>query len=317
MRAAIAAAEVGDEQRGEDPTVNALLQRVCALTGKPAALFLPGGTMANTIAIAVHTRSGDAVLAHRSAHLLRSETAGPVVLARVQMEPLDQLTADAVERHLAKGSLYEPPTTLLCVEQTHNFAGGTIMPLEQLRELAAVGLPIHMDGARLLNAVVATGTPAHAYCAHVSSVWLCFTKGLGAPIGAVLAGDADFIERARRVKHMVGGALRQAGIAAAACLHALDHHVDRLAEDHANAQRLAHGLNALGIETNEPQTNMVYFDPPHPGFVAALERRGVRIGPVGDRLRAVTHLDVSAADIETALSSAAECAHGERHEYRQ
>jgi threonine aldolase len=322
MRAAIAAAEVGDEQRGEDPTVNALPARVCALTGKDAALFLPGGTMANIVAVAAHTRSGDAVLAHRDAHILRSESAGPVVFARVQTEALDELTPETVERHAASGSLYEPRTTLLCVEQTHNFAGGAVLALDTLRALAEVGLPIHMDGARLLNAVVASGVPAHAYCAHVDSVWLCFTKGLGAPIGAVLAGDEAFIARARRIKHMVGGALRQAGIAAAGCLYALDHHVERLADDHANARRLAAGLTALGIETPEPETNMVYFKAPWEGFAAALERRGVRIGPVGDRLRAVTHLDVSAADIDTALaaiadSRAPEGAHGERHEYGQ
>jgi threonine aldolase len=258
--------------------------------------------MANIIAVAAHTRSGDSVLAHRDAHLLRSESAGPVVFARVQMEALDELTPEAVERHAAKGSLYEPRASLLCVEQTHNFAGGTVLPLDTLRALGGAGLPIHMDGARLLNAVVASGVPAHEYCAQVDSVWLCFTKGLGAPIGAVLAGDEAFIARARAIKHMVGGARRQAGIAAAACSYALDHHVERLATDHANARRLARGLRELGIDARDPETNMVYFKAPWEGFAAALERRGVRIGPVGDRLRAVTHLDVSATDIDTALA---------------
>jgi threonine aldolase len=322
MRAAIAAAEVGDEQRGEDPTVNRLLGHVCALTGKEAALFLPGGTMCNIIAVAVHTRTGESVLAHRDAHLLRSESAGPAVFARVQMEAVDELTPEAVERLAAKGSLYEPRASLLCVEQTHNFAGGTVLALDELRALAEVGLPIHMDGARLLNAVVASGVSAAEFCAHVDSVWICFTKGLGAPIGAVLAGDAAFIERARALKHMLGGALRQAGIAAAGCLYALEHHVERLAEDHANARRLARGLRQLGIDTPEPETNMVYFKAPWEGFAAALERRGVRIGPVGDRLRAVTHLDVTAADIDAALAAIAalrpaEGAHGQRHEYGQ
>ena len=332
MRAAIASAEVGDEQRGEDPTVNALLRRVCGLTGKEAALFLPGGTMANNIAVAVHTRSGEAVLAHRDAHLVRSESAGPVVLARVLIDALDgpdgHFTAQDVMRRASRGTLYEPRTALLCVEQTHNFAGGTIWPLHELRAVTDAarnaGLAIHMDGARLLNAVVAGGTPASDYCALVDSVWLCFTKGLGAPIGAVLAGDADFIERARALKHMVGGALRQAGIAAAACLYALDHHVERLADDHANARRLAQGLVELGLDvhTPDPQTNMVFFRADHGDFLGALERRGVRIGPVGDRLRAVTHLDVDATDIEGAvaaiedvLSSPPEGAHGQRYEY--
>ncbi|MDA0159446.1 aminotransferase class I/II-fold pyridoxal phosphate-dependent enzyme [Solirubrobacter ginsenosidimutans] len=332
MRAAIAAAEVGDEQRGEDPTVNALLRRVCELTGKEAALFLPGGTMANNIAVAVHARSGEAVLAHHDAHLIRSESAGPVVLARVLIDALDgadgHFTPEDVTRRAARGTLYEPRTALLCVEQTHNFAGGTIWPLHELQAVTDAardaGLAIHMDGARLLNAVVAAGTPASDYCALVDSVWLCFTKGLGAPIGAVLAGDADFIERARALKHMVGGALRQAGIAAAACVYALDHHVERLAEDHAHARRLADGLLELGLDvhTPDPQTNMVFFSADHGDFLGALERRGVRIGPVGDRLRAVTHLDVDTSDIDHAiavvgdvLSSAPEGAHGQRYEY--
>jgi threonine aldolase len=316
MRAAIAAAEVGDEQRGEDPTVNALLRRMCDLTGKEAALFLPGGTMANTIAVAVHARSGEAVLAHRDAHLIRSESAGPVVLARVLIDALDgedgHFAPEDATRRAARGTLYEPRTARLGVEQTHNFAGGTVWPLDELRAVTDAardaGLAIHMDGARLLNAVVATGTAAHQHCALVDSVWLCFTKGLGAPIGAVLAGDADFIERARALKHMVGGALRQAGIAAAACLYALDHHVERLADDHANARRLAKGLVELGLDvhTPDPQTNLVFFSAGHGDFLGALERRGVRIGPVGRRLRAVTHLDVDADDIDRALAAIAD-----------
>jgi threonine aldolase len=317
MRAVIAEAEVGDEQRGEDPTVNALLARVCALTGKEAALFLPGGTMANNIAVAVHTRTGEAVLAHRDAHLIRSESAGPVVLARVMMDALDgpdgRFSAEQVERFAARGTLYEPRSSLLCVEQTHNFAGGTIWPLEELRAVADAahnaGMAVHMDGARLLNAVVASGVPAHQYCAPVDSVWLCFTKGLGAPIGAVLAGDAAFIERARAIKHMVGGALRQAGIAAAGCLYALDHHVERLADDHANAHRLARGLvglDSVHVHTPDPQTNMVFFDVEHGDFLGELHKRGVHIGPVGDRLRAVTHLHIDASAIDNALTEIAD-----------
>ena len=319
MRAAIAAAEVGDEQRGEDPTVNRLLERVASVTGKQAAVFFPGGTMANNVAIAAHTRSGDAVLAHRDAHIIRSESAGAVVLARVMMGALDgpdgHFSPEAVRALAARGTLYEPRSSLLCVEQTHNFAGGTIWPLDGLAAVAAVahdaGMAVHMDGARLLNAVVASATSARDYCAHVDSVWICFTKGLGAPIGAVLAGDEAFSARARQLKHVAGGALRQAGIAAAACLYALDHHVDRLAADHDNARRLAGGLAEIdGIElsTPHPETNMVFFSVRRPGwahdrFLAALESAGVRLGPVGERLRAVTHLDVSAQDIDRAVSA--------------
>jgi threonine aldolase len=319
MREAIAAAEVGDEQRGEDPTVNRLLERVASLTGKPAALFLPGGTMANNVAIAAHTRSGDSVLAHRDAHLIRSESAGAVVLARVMMDGLDgpdgHFSPEAVRALAARGTLYEPRAKLLCVEQTHNFAGGTVWSLDDLAAVAAVahdvGMAVHMDGARLLNAVVASGTSARDFCAHVDSVWICFTKGLGAPIGAVLAGDEAFIARARQLKHVAGGALRQAGIAAAACLYALDHHVDRLAADHDNARRLAAGLaeiDGLELSTPRPETNMVFFSVRRPGwhhdrFIAALGSAGVRLGPVGQRLRAVTHLDVTATDIDRALST--------------
>jgi threonine aldolase len=315
MRAAIAGAEVGDEQRGEDPTVNRLLERVAALTGKPDALFLPGGTMANTVAIAAHTRSAEAVLAHRTAHLVRSESAASVVFARVMIDAIDgpggRFTADDVRRRAAAGSRYEPRSSLVCVEQTHNFAGGTVWPLEELAAVAGaaheLGMAVHMDGARLLNAVVATGVSAAAFCAPVDSVWICFTKGLGAPVGAVLAGERDFIARARRLKHVAGGALRQAGIAAAGCLHALDHHVARLADDHANARRLAAGLarlEAVELLTPEPQTNMVYFAVPavdHDRFCAELADRGALVGPVGRQLRAVTHLDVDAAAIDDAL----------------
>lgn len=319
MRRAIAAALVGDEQRGEDPTVNRLLERVCALLGKDAALFLPGGTMCNHIAIAAHTRPGDAVLAHRSSHVLRSESAGAVVLARVQTEALDgeegRFTAAQVENAVTAGSVYEPPTRLLCVEQTHNFAGGAVWPLEELAEVCAAahthGLAVHMDGARLLNAVVASSVPARDFAAHADSVWICFTKGLGAPIGAVLAGTQDFIDQARRLKHICGGALRQAGIAAAGCLYALDHHVQRLADDHALARHLADGLNQLPgvcVLTPRPETNMVFFELDaegwtHAAFLDRLAARQVLAGPVGNQLRAVTHLDVTASDIDHALQA--------------
>ncbi|MGH8794659.1 MAG: threonine aldolase family protein, partial [Stackebrandtia sp.] len=206
-----------------------------------------------------------------------------------------------------------PATRLLCVEQTHNFAGGAVWPLRELAEVCAAahdrGLAVHMDGARLLNAVVASGVSAERFCAHVDSVWICFTKGLGAPVGAVLAGDEEFIARARRFKHGYGGALRQAGVAAAGCLYALDRHVPRLAEDHAHARRLADGLRQLdGVRllTPRPDTNMVFFTLKaegwtHAAFCDRLAARGVRIGVVGSALRAVTHLDVSVEDVDHAL----------------
>lgn len=321
MRQAIANAEVGDEQRGEDPTVNRLQERVAELLGKEAALWFPGGTMCNFVATKVHTNPADGVIADWMAHIIRAESAGMALSSGVLIEPIMTqsgiFTAEEMRQALHRlktvSSPYGPPPKLVCVEQTHNFAGGTVWSLDQLKSVSsaarAEGLAIHMDGARLLNACVATGVSPAAYAAQVDSVWIDFTKGLGAPIGAVLAGSRDFIAEARRYKHVFAGAMRQAGIAAAGCLHALDHHVDRLAEDHANARRLADGLKGLpGIHvmTPAPETNMVYFDPSgiglsHEVFLSQLQSRGVRMGLVRGAIRAVTHLDVSQADIDAAI----------------
>jgi len=223
--------------------------------------------------------------------------------------------------------VYTPPATLLCVEQTHNLGGGTVWTLDELTAVAQtarqLGLAVHMDGARLMNAVIATGTPAAAFAAQTDTLWLDFTKGLGAPIGAVLAGSAEFIERARRYKHVFGGAMRQAGIAAAACLYALDHHVERLAEDHANMQRLAAGLRAIdGLSVDDRvDTNILFFEVTHPAWdaaalSAALARRGVQFVQLGHRLRAVTHLDVDAEQIDTAVALTAELLAGPPPETR-
>ena len=335
MRAAIAAAKVGDEQRREDPTINLLLERVAALLGKEAALFLPTGTMCNLVAVKTHTSAGDLLLAERDAHVLRAEAGGAGLASGAMTEPLFgdsgaearipgtftavELAA-ALDRVGAMPAPYAPPARLLCVEQTHNFGGGSIWPMERLAAVCALarerGLAVHMDGARLLNAAVASGIPASDWCAHVDSAWIDFTKGLGAPIGAVLAGSRDFIARATRYKYAFGGAMRQAGIAAAGCLHALDHHIDRLADDHANATRLATGIGAipgLRLVYGMPQTNIVFFEP-EPGMVSASElarrclERGLRIGTIGGRIRAVTHLDVSTAQVDEALGAARELA---------
>lgn len=313
MREAIAHAEVGDEQRGEDPTVNELQRRVAELLGQEAALFAVTGTMCNRLAVAAQTAPGDVVVIERDAHLMRYETGGPAVMSGVLLEqiPGDRgtFTPEQLAEVLAAGTVHIPPTTLVALEQTHNMAGGTIWPLERYRAVAELahehGAAVHVDGARLLNAVVASGIAAGVWGGMVDTVWIDFTKGLGAPIGAVIAGPAEVITRCRRFKHLFGGAMRQAGIAAAGCLYALDHHVERLADDHANAARLVEGMAAACIAVEAPETNMVYFEPP-PGwsvgaFLAALEAEGVRMGPVGRRVRAVTHLDVSAAEIETAI----------------
>ncbi|MFM7425671.1 MAG: threonine aldolase family protein [Elainella sp.] len=328
MRQAIAEAEVGDEQKGEDPTVNRLLERVADLLGKEAALFLPGGTMCNFVAIKVHTRPADAILADHMAHIIRAESAGAAFSSGVMIEPIASergiFTPEALEQALRKlssaSSPYGPPARLLCVEQTHNFGGGAVWQLEQLQAVCArarhSNLAIHMDGARLLNAVVATQTPAWEFAACVDSVWIDFTKGLGAPVGAVLAGSREFIQEARRHKHIFGGALRQAGIVAAGCLYALDHHIDRLQTDHDHAKLLAQGLNTIDgirVRSTSPETNMVFFDVSGLGldqasFLTLLQQQGVKMGAVGAYIRAVTHLDISQEAIETAIQSVAQIA---------
>jgi threonine aldolase len=314
MRRAMAEAEVGDEQKFEDPTVNALCARVAELLGKEAAVFLPSGTMCNEIAFRLHIRpGGDEVILHRTAHPIVAEAGGPAAFAGAVLHPLDTpdgtFTGDDVRAALRPaGDRYMPRSRLVSVEQTVNMAGGRVWPLERLRGVAEAaqeaGLRLHMDGARLMNAVVEADVPAAEYARGFDTVWLDFTKGLGAPVGACLAGSAELIDEAWRYKQMIGGALRQAGIVAAGALYALDHHVERLAEDHANARRLAAGLREIeGVDVDEPETNMVFFAVDDArGLCAALERDGVRMGAVGPRrVRAVTHLDVSTADVDRAI----------------
>lgn len=323
MRAAMMRAEVGDEQKDEDPTVARLQERVRGLLGKEAALWLPTGTMCNLVAVKVHTRPGDALIAEWMAHVIRAESGGAALCAGVLVEPIRtahgiftpaELTA-AIDRAAAVPVPYGQPVGLVCVEQTHNFGGGAVWPADALRAVAACarerGVPVHMDGARLLNACAASGVSAAAFAAAVDSLWIDFTKGLGAPIGAVLAGTKRFIAEARRYKQMFGGAMRQAGVAAAGCLYALDHHVDRLAEDHEHARLLARGLAAIDgvrVRTPEPETNMVFFDVEGLGlgneqFLSRLARQGVRMGAAAGAIRAVTHLDVPRAGIEAALAA--------------
>ncbi|MCM5570736.1 beta-eliminating lyase-related protein [Burkholderiaceae bacterium FT117] len=322
MRAAIAAAEVGDEQKNEDPTVLRLTERVAQLLGKEAALFLPSGTMCNVIAVRAHTSPGEVVLAERDSHVLRAEGGGAGMISGVMTEPLESergvfgpgaLDA-ALDRIGALPSPYGPRARLLCLENTHNFGGGTVWPQDRLDAVCdaarARGLKVHLDGARLMNAAVANGLSPARICEKVDTAWLDFTKGLGAPIGAVLVGSREFVAEARRLRQMVGGAMRQAGIAAAACLHALDHHVERLAEDHENARRLAEGLQAIpGVRLVHglPETNIVFFDPRAAGWTAtdfakAAAANGVKLVPVAGMIRAVTHLDVTREQIDEALA---------------
>ena len=323
MRAAMAGAEVGDEQKGEDPTVTRLQARVAELLGKEAALWLPTGTMCNLVAVKVHTRPGDALIADGMAHVIRAESGGAALASGVLVEPIRTARgvftpaelAAAMARVTAVPVPYGQPVGVVCVEQTHNFGGGAVWPLDALQAVSARarerGVPVHLDGARLLNACAASGVPAADFAAAVDSLWIDFTKGLGAPIGAVLAGTRAFIAEARRYKQLFGGAMRQAGIAAAGCLYALDHHVERLAEDHEHARLLAAGLAAtdgIHVRTPAPETNMVFFDVRGLGignaeFLSGLAARGVRMGAAGGVIRAVTHLDVSRAGIETAIEA--------------
>jgi threonine aldolase len=319
MREAMAAAEVADEQRLEDPTVNALCERVAALLGFEAAVFLPSGTMCNAISMQLHVRGGgDQVILHRLAHPARFEAGGPAALSGAVLHPIDgergMFTAEQVRAALhAPGDRYAPRSRLVCVEQTTNVAGGRIWPLEQMRAVLDVardaGLRTHLDGARLLNAVVAGGVAADEWTRGFDTAWIDFTKGLGAPVGACLAASRELIDEAWRYKQMMGGSMRQAGIIAAGALHALDHHVDRLAEDHANARALAEGLAEIAGVSIDPatvETNIVVFSVPDaPAFCAALERQGVLMGPLdATTVRAVTHLDVSREDVERAVRAA-------------
>jgi threonine aldolase len=310
------AAEVGDEQHGDDPTIDALCDRMAALLGKPAAVFLPTGTMCNQISVLTHCRPGDEIIAHESAHIIMAEGGGPGALAGASVLGVrgarGQFDVEAVRGAIRERRRNSPPQTLVEVEQTANWGGGSVWPLDRLNAVLDFaheqGMATHMDGARLMNAVVASGVPAHEMAASCDSVWLDFTKGLGAPLGAVLCGSAEFIDAAWRWKQRLGGALRQGGICAAACLYALDHNIDRLAEDHENARALARGLAQIpGIAVEAPETNLVFFDVAEAGLTAeALETQaraaGVMISVMGrTRARACTHLDVDRAGIEEAV----------------
>ena len=323
MRRAMAEAEVGDEQRGQDPTVNRLCEMSAELLGKEAAVFLPSGTMCNEIAILVHCRPGDEVLCHRTSHIINAEGGGPAALAGVVMTPFEGsngiFTAEQVIEGAREPNRYAPRTRLVEIEQTANLAGGTIWPLATISEVAAAAherdLLVHMDGARLLNAVIASNVSAADFAAPCDTVWLDLSKGLGCPVGAVMAGSADFIEACWFWKQRIGGAMRQAGIIAAAGVYALEHHVERLAEDHANAKLLAERLAelpGLAVDLDSVQTNMAYFDIAESGkapehFQTALVERGLQVSRMGpSRFRAVTHLDVSRSEIETAAATIAE-----------
>ncbi len=315
MRQAAVDAPLGDEQKGEDPTTTELLNRVAELLGKEDALFMPSATMANEIAVAVHCRPGDEMICERSSHIITFEAGGPALLAGVQTHMVDGANGMFGPEQVAaalrpKGNLYIPETALVVVEQTANMGGGAVWPLEGLRDVARVAaeaaVATHMDGARLLNAVVKTGISAKDYAQGYDSVTICFTKGLGCPFGALLVGSEDFIQRAWRFRQLLGGGLRQSGFMAALCLYALDHNVERLADDHRRAAQIASTLKDLGlVERVLPaHTNIVIFDispdgPTAAELVTRLLPRGFLVGAFGERrIRIVTHIGVDQDDTD-------------------
>lgn len=316
MREAMAAADVGDDVFGEDPTVAKLEARVAELLGKEAAMFTPSGTMANQLALRAHTEPGDEVILDGNAHVYYYEGGAPAALAGVTCRCLPGVrgifTAADAEAVLRPADPHFPPTRLVCLENTHNRGGGKVWPQELVREIGALtrerGIRLHLDGARLWNASVASGISERELAGEFDSVAVCFSKGLGAPVGSALCGSGGFIRRARRFRKMFGGGMRQAGMLAAAALHALEHHRERLAEDHANARLLAEGLATLPGIVLDPasvETNIVLARVtavPADRLARELDAAGVRVFATGpDTIRAVTSLEVTPADIVQAL----------------
>jgi len=318
MRAAIASAEVGDEQRREDPTVNELERRAAGLLGQEEAVFVPTATMANEIALRVLSDPGDELIAEENAHVLLAELGGPAVHAQLMTRPVrgtaGRFGPDEIQRMVRRSDgTHVPQTRIVAIENTHNASGGRVWPLAEMETLVStcreLGLSVHLDGARLLNAATASGVPAAEIGRRFDTVTLCLSKGLGCPLGALVAGSRELMAGARRCKHQFGGAMRQAGIVAAAGVYALDHHVDRLADDHARARRLAEGLHEAGVavDLEQVETNFVQVDVGAAGLdeAEALERLarngvGMSLTPNPGVLRALTHLDVTDDDVERA-----------------
>lgn len=319
MRDAIANAEVGDEQRREDPTVNDLEQRVSELLGQEEAVYVPTATMANEIALRVLSEPGDELIAEENAHLFQSELGGPAVFAGLMTRPVrgraGRFGPDEVQRLVRRGDgTHTPRTRIVSIENTHNASGGRVWPLEEIQALVAtcreLELSVHLDGARVLNASVASGVPAAVIAGPFDTVTLCLSKGLGCPLGALVAGSYDRMGTARRFKHQFGGAMRQAGIVAAAGVYALDHNIERLADDHGRARRLAEGLQAAGVpvdleqvETNFVQVNVGALELDSSEALARLAEEGVGLSATAHPgiLRAVTHLDIDDDDVEQAI----------------
>jgi threonine aldolase len=314
MRRAMLEAPVGDDVFGEDPTVNRLEEYVADLLGKEASLYAPSGTMTNQIGVQANTNRGEEVLLHEGSHIFVYEAGAPAMLSSVQLRILPGengiLDPDTIRAAVRPSDVHFPRSSLLCLENTHNTAGGKVFPLQDFAAVAETakehGLKVHLDGARLFNAQAATGIPAREWCAHADTVSVCSSKGLGAPVGSLLAGDEEIISEARRARKAFGGGMRQAGIIAAASLYAFENNIERLSEDHERARNLAAGLREAGYDAREPDTNLVLVavdDPP--AFLQALAREGVRATPGKPGfVRLCTHLDVGDSDVESAVEAA-------------
>jgi len=319
MRNAMATAELGDDVWDEDPTIHRLQDRAAEMVGKEASLFVPSGTMGNLCALISHARPGQEIILEIDSHIFQNEVAGASVVGGLQLRPLDtqdgRLRPDQVGAAIRPADIHEPSTGLLCLENTHNRKGGTCLTPTQTRALCAVaheaGFPVHLDGARVFNAAVALKVDVRELTAPVDSVMFCLSKGLSAPVGSMLAGSAAFIDHARRMRKMVGGGMRQAGVLAAAGLCALNEMVDRLADDHANARRLADGLQGLSgveVDLSRVETNMVFGDcrPPLTAgeFIDRCREVGVLLDQASPhRWRMVTHRGVSADDVDYAIAA--------------
>ncbi|MDA0834919.1 MAG: GntG family PLP-dependent aldolase [Planctomycetota bacterium] len=324
MRQAIAHAEVGDDMNAEDPTVNRLEEVVCELLNKEAAVFACSGTQSNQMGVKVHCLPGDELLIEENGHIANFEAGGPAVLSGVSCRTIPgqwgMLDVDLLRGKIRADNQHLCTTRLVCVENTTNAGGGRAYPVDQLHRLGLwaheQGLKVHMDGARLFNAVIAANSTAAEVCKHVDTISICFSKGLGCPMGSILVGKKDEIAKARRIRKLFGGAMRQAGIMAAACLYALDHHVDRMVDDHQNARVFAEMIAEIPgviIDPDDVETNLVFFDVDrnlgNAGQLSAkLKQRGIGINASGSqRLRACTHLDVTQVDVEAAAQAIAEC----------
>jgi threonine aldolase len=318
MRRAIADAVVGDDVFEDDPTAKELERLAAEMTGKEAGLFVPSGTMGNEAAILAHTQRGDEAIVEADSHIYKYEVAGPAVLSGVQLAPLKGekgiLSARLIEQAIRPDDIHQPVTRLVCLENTHNRAGGVVLPTEVMREIRSLaaerGIKIHLDGARIFNAAAASGIDAREYCALCDSVMFCLSKGLGAPIGSMVVGDISFIGLARRYRKMLGGGMRQAGMIAAAGVYALKHNVGRLLDDHRRARVLAEaiaGIPGLKVDLATVQTNIIVIDVSETELsvdrcLLLLEKQGLLVVPFGrTRMRAVTHLDIDDADVDRAI----------------